>query len=140
MLNDAVGFRHIYICTGYTDLRRGIDGLAAVVNAEFGLDPTEAGSIFLFCGRRSNRMKALLFALPCCCLIPDVCNKARNRFYPKRGSSAYFLNDYRKQRVPAETDPAQTEILSLKEDHQYCFEDLSVQPQDRPDRKVSFSA
>lgn len=61
MLNDAVGFRRIYICTGYTDLRLGIDGLAAVVNAGFGLDPTEEGSLFLFCGRRCDRMKALLY-------------------------------------------------------------------------------
>ena len=48
MLNDAVGFSHIYLCTGYTDLRKGIDGLIAIVSGEFGLDPTAAGSVFLF--------------------------------------------------------------------------------------------
>ena len=32
MLNDAVGFEKIFIATGYTDLRRGIDGLAMVVD------------------------------------------------------------------------------------------------------------
>lgn len=61
MLNDATGFKHIYICTGWTDLRRGIDGLIAIVNGRYNLDPTEPGSIFLFCGCRNDRMKALLY-------------------------------------------------------------------------------
>ena len=63
MLNDASGFKHIYLCTGYTDLRRGIDGLIEVVNAGFKLDPRESGSIFLFCGRIGDRIKALLYLL-----------------------------------------------------------------------------
>ena len=61
MLNDASGFKHIYLCTGYTDLRRGIDGLIAVVNAEFKLNPMESNSIFLFCGRIGDRRKPLLY-------------------------------------------------------------------------------
>lgn len=61
MLNDAVGFTHIYIHAGYTDLRKGIEGLIAEVTNTAGLDPTEPGTIFLFCGRRNDRMKALLY-------------------------------------------------------------------------------
>ena len=60
MLNDAGGFDHIYIAVGYTDLRRGIDGLVAIVRESFHLDPY-TNSIFLFCGRRSDRIKALVW-------------------------------------------------------------------------------
>lgn len=59
MFRDAAGFKHIYICTGYTDLRGGIDRLAGIVKGKFGMEPTAAGSIFLFCGRRRDRIKAL---------------------------------------------------------------------------------
>jgi len=61
MLNDATGFRHIYLACGYTDLRRGIDGLVSTVKCHFNLDPSEEGSIFLFCGRRADRIKALVY-------------------------------------------------------------------------------
>ena len=57
MLNNATGFRKIYIAAGYTDLRRGIDGLASIVKFNFQLDPYEKDILFLFCGRRSDRIK-----------------------------------------------------------------------------------
>ena len=41
MLNNASGFRKVYIAAGYTDLRRGIDGLASIVKFNFQLDPYE---------------------------------------------------------------------------------------------------
>ena len=61
MLKNATGFRHIYLRCGYTDLRRGIDGLAMTIKGELGLDPYEQGSIYLFCGRRADRIKALVY-------------------------------------------------------------------------------
>lgn len=41
MLNDATGFSHVYFACGYTDLRRGIDGLVSLVKYSFRLDPCE---------------------------------------------------------------------------------------------------
>ena len=57
MLN---GFRpgKIYLATGYTDLRRGIDGLAGIVQEQFQLDAFD-DTLFLFCGRRNDRIKGL---------------------------------------------------------------------------------
>ena len=61
MLNDAAGFKRIFIAAGYTDLRRGIDGLAGIVQYKFELDPHDKDTIFLFCGRKNDRIKALLW-------------------------------------------------------------------------------
>ena len=61
MLNNATGFQKIYIAAGYTDLRRGIDGLASIVKFNFQLDPYVKDILFLFCGRRSDRIKALVW-------------------------------------------------------------------------------
>ena len=58
MLNDFCQSSQIYIACGYTDLRRGIDGLAGIIQEQFHLDPFQ-DTLFLFCGRRSDRIKAL---------------------------------------------------------------------------------
>ena len=55
---DFSRVRNYFIACGYTDMRKQIDGLAAVVELQFAkkLDET---SIFLFGGRRADRIKAL---------------------------------------------------------------------------------
>lgn len=61
MLNDGIGFKKVYIASGFTDLRRGIDGLARIIRFQFNLDPYDKNTLFLFCGRRTDRIKALLW-------------------------------------------------------------------------------
>ena len=58
MLSDFTGADRVYIACGYTDLRKGIDGLAAMVQQQFQLD-TFTNTLFLFCGRRRDRIKGL---------------------------------------------------------------------------------
>ena len=79
MLRDSCGYAKIYIAVGrrlpggqllefalranfgYTDLRYGIDGLARKIKGQFNLDPYEKNVLFLFCGRKSDRIKCLLW-------------------------------------------------------------------------------
>lgn len=58
MLGDISKAEHIYIAVGYTDMRKQIDGLAALVQNTFKLDPF-TNSVFLFCGRKSSIIKDL---------------------------------------------------------------------------------
>ena len=55
---DLSKVRNYYIACGYTDLRLGIDRLAVVVTQQYGSQLSEE-SLFLFCGRRTDRVKAL---------------------------------------------------------------------------------
>ena len=52
--------QNIYIACGRTDMRKGIDGLAALVQDTFHLDPY-SDSIFLFAGWSKDRYKCLYY-------------------------------------------------------------------------------
>ena len=58
VLNITV--EHIFLSCGFTDMRKSIDGLAAIVQQNFQLDPF-SNALFIFCGRRHDRLKALLW-------------------------------------------------------------------------------
>jgi len=61
MLNDVAKIRRVVIACGAVDLRKGIDGLVQIIGARYHWNPFEKGTLFLFCGRRLDRMKGLLW-------------------------------------------------------------------------------
>ena len=54
----ALGGRKLWLYGLRIDMRKGIDGLAALVLSELGRDPL-SGEVFLFVGRKASRLKLL---------------------------------------------------------------------------------
>lgn len=48
----------VWLCAGYTDMRKGFDGLAAMTQHVLQKDPF-SGHVFVFRGRRGDRVKLL---------------------------------------------------------------------------------
>lgn len=63
MLRDANpnSFKAIYLVCGYTDLRYGMDTLAAIIDSKYHLPLFQPGTLFLFCGRRASKIKGLIW-------------------------------------------------------------------------------
>lgn len=57
MLGDITAADELYIVTGYTDMRKSIDGLCAIVEDQLHIDPRRC-ALYLFCGKRCDRVKA----------------------------------------------------------------------------------
>lgn len=63
MLKDADPnyFAGIYIVCGRTDLRFGIDSLAAIIERKYRINLFVPNTLFLFCGRSASKIKGLLW-------------------------------------------------------------------------------
>jgi transposase len=58
----------IWLVAGVTDMRRGFDGLAAIVQAKLASNPY-GGHVFVFRGRRGDRIKVLWWDGDGLCLL-----------------------------------------------------------------------
>jgi len=55
---SGVGCEKVFLAAGATDLRKSIDGLAAIVQESFELDPFST-DLFVFCNKPRDRLKIL---------------------------------------------------------------------------------
>ena len=53
-----IGAQRVYLACGSTDMRKSIDGLAAIVQTSFALDPF-GDCWFVFCNRGRDKLKIL---------------------------------------------------------------------------------
>ena len=60
MLTELLNGTTVYVVTGYTDMRKGIDGLAQIVECSVRKD-VYSKAVYLFCGRNGTKMKALVW-------------------------------------------------------------------------------
>jgi transposase len=74
----------VWLAAGVTDLRKGFDGLAAIVKATLAEDPY-SGHLFVFRGRKGDRIKALWYDGDGLCLFAK--RLERGRFVWPRATS-----------------------------------------------------
>jgi len=73
MIGPGTGVR-VYLACGITDMRKGIGGLAALVQDVLRQNPA-SGAVFAFRGRRADRIKLLHFDGQGFCLYYKVLEK-----------------------------------------------------------------
>ena len=59
MLGDITVATELYVITGYTDMRKSVDGLCSIIRDHLHQEPSQTNALYLFCGRRCDRIKAL---------------------------------------------------------------------------------
>lgn len=59
MVGDIYRAANVYIVCGYTDMRKSIDGLCAIVIEQLKVE-IDTQSIYIFCGKRCDRIKILM--------------------------------------------------------------------------------
>ena len=66
----------IWLAAGITDMRRGFDGLAAIVQEKLPADPF-SGHVFIFRGRRGDLLKLFWWDGDGCCLFAKRLERGR---------------------------------------------------------------
>ena len=91
--NSAKFFKKIYVATGYTDLRCGINGLAAKIELDFGHKAYDKDVLYLLCGKRNDRIKGLVWEGDGWLLVYKRLEKENHFTWPRTGTEAISINE-----------------------------------------------
>jgi transposase len=81
---------HVLVATRPVDFRKGMNGLAAVVQEQLGADPF-SGTIFVFRSKRADRVKLLFWDGSGVCLFAKRLESGQVR-WPRPGDSVMQLS------------------------------------------------
>lgn len=91
MLGDIRQAKNVYIVCGYTDMRKGLNSLVPFIQQNFKIDPYSS-SLFLFCGKRCDRLKALAVGTGWICIAVQTAGQRSIPMAPEcTGSKAADL-------------------------------------------------
>lgn len=71
MIGDITSADEIFIVCGYTDMRKSIPGLISVIEDEYKVNPYTR-KLFMFCGRRRDRIKLLIWEDDGFCMLYKI--------------------------------------------------------------------
>ena len=80
----------VWLATGHTDMRRGFDGLALLVQETLKQDP-HSGHLFVFRGRRGGLIKVLWYDGQGLCLYAKRLNRGRFVWPSSSGDGAVTI-------------------------------------------------
>ena len=89
MSGDLSGVSKVYIITGAVDMRKSFDGLMSIIRDNFKMDPFE-NAVYLFCGRKCDRLKALHHERTGFCLLYKRLDSGRYQ-WPRNPSEVRSL-------------------------------------------------
>ena len=92
MIIESTRFKQVILITGYTDVRKGIDGLANTIRYVYNMDPFDTEVLYMFCGRNSRKIKGLVWEGDGFVLLSKRLEGDKCRFkWPRNGEEARSL-------------------------------------------------
>ena len=98
MVIDSTKFKQVIMITGYTDGRKGIDGLADMIKYVYNMDPFEKEVLYIFCGKNSRKIKGIVWEGDGFVLLTKRLDGKESRFHwPRNGEEARALTQQQLQ-------------------------------------------